>query len=138
MWVRESRDVLIAEEDADSRQAICAALQRHDLSCDAAPNAKGALECLSLKNYAVVLLDLPDSCEDVLAVLNAPDPRRVSPHRKPIVVVLIAFDPGQSLPVMGDGVHALLRKPVELPDLIELVTGCVRIRREHLARFAGA
>lgn len=134
MWVRESRDVLIAEEDAESRQAICAALERRDLTCDTAPNAEGALECLSLKNYAVVLLDLPESYEEVLAALNAPDARRLLPDRKAIVVVLVALDTQQSLPVMGEGVHALLRKPVELPDLVELVAGCVRTRREHLTR----
>ena len=138
MWVRESKDVLIAEEDAESRQAICEALGLRDLTCDTAPNAKGALECLSLKNYAIVLLDLGDSCEEVLAALNEPDSRRVSTDRKPIVVVLISLDTRQSLPVMGEGVHALLRKPVELPDLVELVAGCVRIRDEHLARTHSA
>jgi DNA-binding NtrC family response regulator len=134
MWVRKSKDVLIAEEDAETRRSICAALQRRDLSCDAAPNAEGAIECLSHNNYAVVLLDLSTSYEEVFEALNAADPRRVSTTRKPIVVVLISFDARRGLPVMGEGVHALLRKPVELRDLVELVAGCIRIRREHLTR----
>jgi DNA-binding response OmpR family regulator len=125
---RESTDVLITDDDAGIRQLVCVALRRHELSCDTAVDGRQALECLRAKDYAVLLLDLMMPQLDGFGVLDVMGSWELPPDSGPIVLVMSAFD-GRDLPVIGESAHALIRKPFDLPDLAELVSGCVRIRR---------
>ena len=130
MIVRESRDVLITDDDAGIRECVGAALQRHDLSFDTANNGAQALQCMQAKDYAVVLLDLLMPELDGFGVVAAMSAWTIRPRTRPIVLIMTAFDLRSDLPGIGENVHALVRKPFDLPELAELVSGCVRIRQK--------
>lgn len=128
MTHRQSKDVLIADDDAGIRQLICLAMQRHDLSCDTAANGRQVLECLRVKDYAVLLLDLMMPQLDGFGVLAELASRETAPDAGLIVLVMTAFDERVDLPVIGESVHAVIRKPFDLRELAALVSGCVQTR----------
>lgn len=134
MTVRESRDVLVVDDDSGIRQLICVALQHRALTCDTAVDGAMALECLNAKDYAVLLLDLMMPKVDGFGVLAALAARPQSSATGPVVLVMTAFDNRQALPAIGEAVHGLIHKPFDLVEMVELVTGCVRVRRSHLIR----
>jgi DNA-binding response OmpR family regulator len=134
MTVEDYRDVLVVDDDAGIRQMVCAALQHQALFCDAAADGAMALEYLHARSYAVLLLDLMMPRVDGVGVLAGMAARLRTSATGPIVLVMTAFDNRLALPAIGEAVHALIHKPFDLIELVELVSGCVRIRREHVIR----
>ncbi|HKO54825.1 MAG TPA: response regulator [Thermoanaerobaculia bacterium] len=129
MTLRESKVVLITDDDAGIRQLLCRALEHHELSCDTATDGSQALEYLQARDYAVLLLDLMMPKVDGFSVLTAMSSWQKQLDTGPVVLVMTAFDGHLDLPVLDESVHALIRKPFDLPELAELVLGCVTLRR---------
>ena len=134
MTVRDYTDVLVVDDDPGIRQMLCVALQHQALSCDAAVDGAMALECLHGRDYAVLLLDLMMPRVDGFGVLAGLAARPRSSATGPVVLVMTAFDNRHVLPAIGEAVHGLIHKPFDLVELVALVTGCVRVRRDHLIR----
>jgi CheY-like chemotaxis protein len=105
-------------------------LDRFDV-VDVVGNGAAALQLID-NEYDVVILDiiLPEVYgTHVIEALN-----RVPPHKRPRVVLITAY-PGvleTARIAVKMGVHALLRKPFELPDLIEVIRELLASRRQLL------
>jgi CheY-like chemotaxis protein len=130
--MRKSSDVLIVDDDAGIRQVIRLALQKDAISCDVATDGLDALEHLKTTDYAVVLLDLMMPRMDGIGVLTTVRDWEPFQHAAPVVLVMTAFPNREELPVLGEVVQAVVRKPFDLGDLAGIVHGCVTARRGHV------
>src|SRR5215469_13629743 len=81
----KSQQILVVEDDADSREALATLLQIHGFDVVAAENGKVALETIRRDLPSLILLDLQMPVMDGYAVLSrlAQDPRA---HNVPVVV----------------------------------------------------
>jgi len=120
---KESKSVLIAEDDDTTRRSLAALLGRAGYSVTAAANGREALDALRGRQRPdLILLDLTMPVLDGWQFLQQ---RRQDPALAaiPVVVISGAAEPGQQADSLG--VAALLRKPVELDGLMRVVRGCV-------------
>jgi CheY-like chemotaxis protein len=119
----QHRDVLIVDDDPAVRTLISVALHHQSLSSDGESDEVEALVRLATTTYAVLLLDgnLPRiGGPEMLARLSAPQDRQ-----PPVVLLTTANLDREQLGDIADYVHAVLRKPLDLIDLVGLVRGCV-------------
>src|SRR4051812_27516902 len=116
---RESKSVLIAEDDDATRRSLASLLGRAGYTVTAAANGREALEALRHSPRPdLILLDLTMPVLDGWQFLQEQkrDPTLAS---IPVVVVSGATEPDQQAAALG--VAALLRKPVELGRLLDVV-----------------
>lgn len=126
MELRQSKDVLVVDDDDEVRTMICAALGLAGLSCDAADQGYAALEQMRLIDYAVVLLDVVMPHLDGIQVLTELQSWNRAAYLKPVILLMTAL-PDREFPLLpNDVAQAILRKPLEIHELIALVAGCVR------------
>lgn len=115
--------VLIADTDAELRQRLYSRLLDLDIFSDCVGNAADALEKLNAATYALVIVDvgLPhNGVEHVVSGIA-----RLERSRRPIVLVLAATaEAARTLDV--EIVQIVLRRPVDVSQLIDLVRSCVR------------
>jgi DNA-binding response OmpR family regulator len=126
------KDLLIVDDDDAIRTLLCLAMTRRGLTCDTARDGGDALEQMDASVYAVVLLDLMMPRVDGAEFLKQLGAWELSADRQPVVLLMTAFA-NDLLPVAGEAVHAIVRKPFDLQDLVALVGGCVEQRRAHEA-----
>ncbi|HYH07999.1 MAG TPA: hypothetical protein VEK11_13155 [Thermoanaerobaculia bacterium] len=119
----DSRRVLIADADLALRQQLFSALLDHDIFSDCVGNTTDSLEKLSSEKYGVVVIDLalpPGDIERVITCIAA-----MPPAERPVVLVL-ASNPEQARSLDVDIVQIVLRRPVHLRQLVDVVRSCIR------------
>ena len=129
----DRRRVLIADSDRTLRQQLYAALLENDIFSDCVATVGDALEKLGSDAYALVVFDvsLPDgAAEDVIGRI------RSLPLKQRPVVIALAPQPASARGLDVDIVQIVLRRPVILSHLVELVRNCVRTAGEHPAGAA--
>lgn len=117
----EELQVLLVEDERDTRQMLAMGLQLQGYSVAQAPNGRVALELLRTGPLpALVLLDRMMPEMDGLELLErmAQEPRLAE-----VPVVLLSGDEALPLSPRARRARCILSKPVGLPDLLELVRG---------------
>jgi CheY-like chemotaxis protein len=120
--------VLIVDDDDALRSLMDTALTRAGLTCDTAADGVYALEHLGATRYAIVLLDLMMPRLDGAGVLHELRSLPVPEAERPIVMMITASTDREALVPLGDLVQVVIRKPVDLPNLTDLVRDCVSAR----------
>jgi DNA-binding response OmpR family regulator len=120
------KKILVAEGDEIVLVLISALLHRYSYAVDRASNAAEAEERLSNQTYHAVLLDLNlrDGGSDFLRRMIAKFPSL----GKKLIVLTARIDDARYLSDLP--VAAILRKPVEIYELLETVNQCLRGERE--------
>jgi DNA-binding response OmpR family regulator len=114
--------VLIADGDAALRQQLSSALLSADIFSDSVGTANDALPRLAEERYGVVVLDvaLHGDVERVITSI-ADMPVALRP-----VVLVIAANPDAARSLDVEIVQIVLRRPVNFPQLVDVVRSCVR------------
>jgi DNA-binding response OmpR family regulator len=128
MDIKNRRDVLVVDDDSDLLQLLVTALSRAGLSCDTADDGAVALQRLAVHHYSVVLLDLMMPRVDACGVIDGIRAWNLPAARRPIILIMTAVPDHDALPSIGEVAHAVLRKPFEIREVVEIVTNCVRVR----------
>ena len=118
----EEQVILVVDDDSEIRSLIGAALRREGFVCDFASAGDEAIEKLSKSRYALVLLDLMMPRVDGNGVINH---IRFSGIDTPIVVVTAAGQ-GRIEALSPLRVKAVLTKPFEIAELVDVVSALVK------------
>ncbi len=116
--------VLIADTDAGLREQLYARLLDLEVFSDCVSNAPDALGKLEESGYSLVVADvgLPDGgIEQIVARIAS----MKDGQRRPIVLVL-ASKPEAAHGLDVEIVQIVLRRPVDMSQLIDLVRSCLR------------
>lgn len=135
--VAEKPPVLVVDDEYGPRESIAFSLAQ-EFAVDTAERAKEALTKLRTRSYAAVVLDIRMPEMDGIRALE--EVRKIDPH----VSVIMLTGYGTLLTAqqaMVAGANQFLRKPPDIPELIEAVrtqTQATRLRRAQatLAREA--
>lgn len=118
--------VLVVDDDRAIRGLVQVLIERRGFSVDAAADGNEAHALLVANVYDAILLDL------MMPNLNGFDLierlRREQPSILSRVIVLTAFSRRGRVPLI-EGVHAVVRKPFDLDELIPVVHDCVATER---------
>ena len=120
-------DVLVVDDSDELRYAIIEYLRHLDLHVDGAINGREALDYLSRRSYALMLLDYQMPELDGLSVVEELKQRQT----RPIVLMMTGMPDLGALPIDGNVVQAILRKPFDVSDIGAIVKMCVAMSREH-------
>ena len=115
--------VLIADSDLSLRQQVYGALLDHNIFSDCVGTTAAALEKMESEHYGVVILDiaLPSGdVENVIARIAA-----VPIAQRPVVLV-VAANPLSARTLDVEIVQIVLRRPVHLRQLVDVVRNCIR------------
>lgn len=118
--------VLVADGDPVLRQELCGALLALDVFSDSVGTSVDALARLAEERYRVVVLDValdPGGVERVIAAIA------MTPVRERPVVLILAANPEAARSLDVEIVQIVLRRPVNFPQLVDLVRSCVRDSR---------
>lgn len=119
----DAQRVLIADGDVTLRQQLFSALLDGDVFSDCVASTPEALEKLETEKYGVVVVDVTLPGGDVQQLIEGI--ARIAPLLRPVVLVLAARpELARSLDV--DIVQIVLRRPVHLSQLVEVVKSCIR------------
>ena len=116
--------VLVADDDHQLQLLLNILLSRAGLEVDFASNGREALRKAKADSYGAIMLDLvlPDvSGMDVLASLEREKPEAL---RK--IIVITGASRGIIEQIDTSRIHALLRKPFDIHDVLRLTLECVR------------
>ncbi len=116
-------DVLVVEDDADLREAICATLQLNQISYHEVENGRAAEDFLASRQASLVLSDVqmsPGNGYELLAAIR----------RRQLDVPVILMTAYGSIPQAVDAIQAgaadYLVKPFEVTNLVETVRRQIR------------
>lgn len=127
--------VLICEDDPAVRTLLTRIFEGRDFRVDVARDGRVALQKLSAREYAVMLLDLtmPElNGYEVVAAL-----RGIT--RRPLVIVLTADSRASAADLDAEVVQAIVKKPFDLDLLMLVVEGIASITADtRLRLFRGA
>ncbi len=123
-----TKDVLIVDDDEAVRTVISSALTNAGLSCDTAADGVYALECLEKTRYLVVLLDLVMPRLDGTGVLEKLRALQDGNGEHPIVLVITGSGNREPLHAHSEMVQIVIRKPLDVAHLSELIHDCVEAR----------
>lgn len=115
--------VLIADSDPQLRQLVSSALLAVDVVSDCVGTVPDALEKLRDDSFGVVVVDvaLPGGApEEILARIA-----ELAQAQRPVVLVLAA-NPAAARSLDVEIVQIVLRKPLALRQLVELIRSCVQ------------
>lgn len=114
--------VLIAEGDPMVRRQLFSALLEQNIFSDSVLTCSESLEKLQGESYGVVVLDvlLPGDVEDVVRQI-AQQPQRERP-----VVIVLAAQPEAASTLDVEIVQIVLRRPIHLRQLVDVVSSCLR------------
>lgn len=120
--------VLIIENDADTRESLCAILQSHGYQHDSALTAGEAIERLDEQSYDLIIIDwnLPETTAGPLLTRL----RQLAPEAS-ILVVTSSSDMRQAISAMQYGASDYILKPL-CPEL--LLNGLQRARKLQTAQ----
>jgi DNA-binding response OmpR family regulator len=127
--------VLIADSDSGLRQQLYSALLTHDIYADSVSSTSAALAKLGEESYGVVVIDVALQPGDVDRVIEriAAMPALLRP-----VVLVLAANPELARSLDVDIVQIVLRKPVNLGQLVDLARSCIRNTRGRGGTAGGA
>jgi two-component system OmpR family response regulator len=114
-----SPKILVVEDDDAIRTLLVAALRREPFEVHAAANGAEALELTRASEYAVILLDLMMPCCNGVEFLQAF--HEGAPESRTVIFVMTAFDDVMVRHVAPNLVHAIVRKPFDVPQLVAMV-----------------
>jgi DNA-binding response OmpR family regulator len=118
--VEEGR-VLIAENDPGVRSQLHTRILESGVFCDSVCSPDEAIELLRKGHYALMLLDLDLGNDEGDATL---DHIRSLPYEsRPIVLATTSRSGTTTVDV--DLVQMIIRKPLRLPDLVEMIRSCL-------------
>jgi CheY-like chemotaxis protein len=124
--------VLVVEDDDAIRSLLTAALGRVGVEADSASDGAAALQRVESIDYPVIVLDLMMPRVSGFEFLDAF--RRLRPQSNTVILVLTAFDEAMIGRLPSDRVHAIVRKPFDVPQLAsvihEIVQTSAQIRDE--------
>jgi DNA-binding response OmpR family regulator len=131
MGVDVSR-VLIADGDAALRQQLSGALLNLHVYSDVVRTTEEALTHLAEHEYGVLVIDVALAVGDVERVIAHIE--SMPALQRPVVLVLAA-NPESARSLDVEIVQIVLRRPVNLPQLVDLVRSCIRshTRARHVA-----
>jgi DNA-binding NtrC family response regulator len=122
MGVDVSR-VLIADGDAALRQQLSGELMRLHVYSDVVRTTEEAMAHLAEHEYGVLVIDVALAQGDVERVIAHIE--SMPPLQRPVVLVLAA-NPESTRSLDVEIVQIVLRRPVNLPQLVDLVRSCIR------------
>jgi two-component system OmpR family response regulator len=111
--------VLVVEDDDAIRTLLVAALGREPFDVHSANDGADALLLTQAHEYAVIILDLMMPRVNGFAFLDAL--RSASPAARSVIFVITAFDDSVIGKLRADQVHAIIRKPFDVPQLVTMV-----------------
>jgi two-component system response regulator PilR (NtrC family) len=117
-----SKIVLVVEDDHSTREMVRSILGREGFTVEAVANGNEAIARLIERQYDAVVLDIMmghGSGEEVLEVLATQRPN------VKCVVVISAAAPALLEKIAAANVHAKLRKPFDIHELVNAVRDCV-------------
>lgn len=124
------RKILLAEDNEINREIEVELLQEQGFFIDTAENGKIAVDMIAASDpgdYALVLMDIQmpvmDGHEATRAIRRLPDPAL---SRIPIVALSANSFEEDRKQSRESGMNAHLAKPVNLPELLELIAGITR------------
>ena len=118
--------VLIVEDDHATQSLLRAVLHHHAIASDTAGDGNSALAKLSDGDYSAILLDLLLPGKNGFEILRYLKESR--PEMLPCVVVVTAAADGiWRGRAELDLVRCVLRKPLDLEELMGHVHGCMRV-----------
>ena len=119
----DARRVLIADSDAALRQQLFSALLQEDIYSDCVASTADALARLDEEHYGLLLVDVglpPGDVDSVIARIH-----QMPVAQRPVVLVLAA-KPEAAKTLDVDIVQIVLRRPVLLRQLVDIVRSCLR------------
>ena len=124
--------ILVAETDFETRKQLHKRLLDVNLFSDCVDNGRAAMILLTEKKYAVVVLDLAlghagkdqTGAERILEHIQA-----LPLSDRPVVLVLADSGSARSLDV--EVVQIVIRRPVNLVHVAELIQSCVKTASTH-------
>jgi len=119
----EVRRVLIADGDAGIRQQLFSGLLELDIFSDCVSNTQDAIEKLGAERYGLLVIDVALPTGNVVDVISRV--QQLAPAQRPVVLVLAA-QPEAARTLDVDIVQIVLRRPIVLRQLIDLVRSCLR------------
>jgi two-component system response regulator VanR len=120
--------VLVVEDEDAIRALLVAALRREPFEVDAAADGAAALQLVAANDYAVIILDLMMPRLNGFEFLDAF--QAAAPAASSVVFVVTAFDDVMIGRLRADRVHAIVRKPFDVPQLVAMVREVVLTRGE--------
>lgn len=124
------RRVLIADADPAIRQQLFSALLELDIFSDCVATTVDAIEKLESERYGVLIIDVALPSGDVNAVISRV--QAMPPRERPVVLVLAA-QPEAARTLDVDVVQIVLRRPVLLRQLVDIVRSCLRSAEARVA-----
>ena len=113
--------VLIADTDRRLRSQLYTRLLDVEVFSDSVSNANEAMEYLRDRRYGVVLLDLELGSHEPLAVIDFI--RAIPASDRPIILATAAKEVSVNLD--ADLVQIVIRKPLRLADVADMIRSCV-------------
>ncbi|HVR40932.1 MAG TPA: response regulator [Thermoanaerobaculia bacterium] len=120
--------VLIVDADADVRRRLFNKLLQHEIFSDVVATSSDAIAKLRERAYLFVLLDVTladDGARNVLRRITA-----LPPNERPIIVAT-AHNVESARGLDVELVQVVLRKPLDIPNLADLIRVCVRPTSER-------
>lgn len=128
--------VLVVEDDDSIRTLLLAALRREPFEVDTAPDGAAALLLTEAHEYAVIVLDLMMPRLNGFEFLRAF--RTTSPDARSVVFVVTAFDESMVGRLSPTDVHAIVRKPFDVPQLVAMVREVALLWSAHVSETVPA
>jgi DNA-binding response OmpR family regulator len=111
--------VLVVEDDDAIRTLLVAALRREPFEVDSANDGAAALQMTADVEYAVIVLDLMMPRLNGFEFLDAFHVK--TPTARSVVFVVTAFDDAQVAKLPAGRVHAIIRKPFDVTQLVTMI-----------------
>ncbi|MEA2337136.1 MAG: two-component system, NtrC family, response regulator AtoC [Thermoanaerobaculia bacterium] len=127
--------VLVVEDDDAIRALLVAALRREPFEVHAAANGAEALTLTRASEYSVILLDLMMPMVTGVEFLQAF--HDADPKSRTVVFVMTAFDDVTVRHIAPNLVHAIVRKPFDVPQLVSMIREVALMRVDPARPSAG-
>lgn len=127
--------VLLADRDVHVRQQLYAALLEMNVFSDCVGSVGDALVKLAAESYGVVVVDVdlpPGNIGDVLRKIA-----EMRPDERPVVLALAA-QPENARSLDVEIVQIVLRRPIHLRQLLDLIGSCLRSAGRKSRRASAA
>jgi DNA-binding response OmpR family regulator len=122
--------VLVVEDDESIRTLLLAALRREPFEVDTAPDGAAALLLTQTHEYAVIILDLMMPRLNGFEFLSAF--HQSAPRARSVVFVVTAYDDSMVGKLSAREVHAIVRKPFDVPQLVAMVREVAMLWSSHV------
>ncbi|SRR6266852_3495360 len=137
MQIIDSR-VLIADNDAVVRRQLYKRLLDYGIFADCVGDGAAAISRLNERSYMMLILDIGLEKVDAYQVLDRI--RELPRAERPIVIAVVTTQESRSLDF--NVVQVVLRKPIRIGDVTDLIRSCLRtvgddtVRRHQNAKAA--